>query len=455
MGGSGQTGVVSILEPWCREAPRCPIQSPLRWNLPPSNVSSSKRSCGRLPRHKGLRFAVASCCVVAIPRIPPTSRSATNANVIATPSRGGVNASANSVWKACKTRHGPVGRGLFPPEGRVAVLAIATSLTEEHDSPRNGWTLDEIATTLVNEAHADVVSRATVWRVLQAADLQPHKSVYWLNSHDPEFETRAKEIGQLYVQAPRFYQEGRLVICCDEKTGMQILQRAAPTQPVEPGKPEKREFEYIRLGTRTLIASFIVPTGEVVWDLGPTRTNLDFRAHVLRVAKHFPTMKRFDWVVDNLNTHCSLELCEIMAYLNGVAFQPDALPTQVERRAFLSDPDHRHVFHYVPRHGSWLNQVELWFSVLARQFLRRGDFASVAEFTARLTHYLDEYNLEKAHPYRWTYTGEPMVRGTPFETTRREQKRGRAWFGTRPQQYERALHKPRPYRRRQQLATDL
>ncbi len=246
------------------------------------------------------------------------------------------------------------------------------------------------------------------------------------------------------------------MICCDEKTGMQILQRAAPTQRVEPGKPEKREFEYIRLGTRTMITSFVVPTGEVVWDLGQTRTNLDFRAHVLRVAKHFPAMQKFDWVVDNLNTHCSLDLCEVMAYLNGVAFKPAALPTQVERRAFLSDPDHRHVFHYVPRHGSWLNQVELWFSVLSRQFLRRGEFASVQDFIARLTRYLDEYNLEKAHPYRWTYTGEPMVRGTPFETTRREQKRGRAWFGTRPQRYERALHKLRPYRRRQQqLATDL
>jgi hypothetical protein len=388
--------------------------------------------------------------------IPPTCKSATSSVAIDTPSGYGESGFANTAYGACKTRHAPVGRGLFPPDGRIAVVSIATSLTEAHDCPRHGWTLDEIAATIVNEVHANAVSRCTVWRVLQAADLKPHKSIYWLNSHDPEFETRAKEICQLYVQAPRFYQEGRLVICCDEKTGMQILQRAAPTQRVEPGKPEKREFEYIRLGTRTMITSFVVPTGEVVWDLGQTRTNLDFRAHVLRVTKHFPTMQKFDWVVDNLNTHCSLDLCELMAYLNGVAFKPEALPTQVERRAFLSNPDHRHVFHYVPRHGSWLNQVELWFSVLSRQFQRRGDFASVQDFIARLAKYLDEYNLEKAHPYRWTYTGEPMVRGTPFETTRREQKRGRAWFGTRPQRYERALHKLRPYRRRQQqLATDL
>lgn len=435
---------------------RCRIHSPLRWKFPSNNANNSKRCYGLRQRRKPWCFAVALCCDVDMRAIRPTCKWATSSVAIDTPSRYGANVFASRVYPACKTHRGLVGRGLFPPNGRVAVVSIATSFTTEHDCPRNGWTLDEIAATIVNDAHADTVSRSTVWRVLQAADLKPHKSVYWLNSHDPEFETRAKEICQLYVQAPRFYQEGRLVICCDEKTGMQILQRAAPTQRVEPGKPEKREFEYIRLGTRTMITSFVVPTGEVVWDLGQTRTNLDFRAHVLRVAKHFPAMQKFDWVVDNLNTHCSLDLCEVMAYLNGVAFKPAALPTQVERRAFLSDPDHRHVFHYVPRHGSWLNQVELWFSVLSRQFLRRGEFASVQDFIARLTRYLDEYNLEKAHPYRWTYTGEPMVRGTPFETTRREQKRGRAWFGTRPQRYERALHKLRPYRRRQQqLATDL
>lgn len=434
---------------------RCRSHSPRHWIFPPNSANNSRRCCALPRRHKPWRFAVASCGVVARRAIPPTCKSATNSVVIDTPSRSGASVFASRVCPVCKTRHAPVGRVLFPPAGRVAVVSIATSLTEEHDCPRHGWTLDQIAATVINEAHADAVSRSTVWRVLQAADLKPHQSVYWLNSHDPEFDTRAKEICQLYVQAPRFYQEGRLVLCCDEKTGMQILQRAAPTQRVEPGKPEKREFEYQRLGTRTLLASFVVPTGEVVWDLGQTRTNLDFRAHVWRVAKHFPAMKKFDWVVDNLNTHCSLDLCELMAYLNGVAFQPTALPTQVERRAFLSDPEHRHVFHYVPRHGSWLNQVELWFSVLSRQFLRRGDFASVQDFSVRLTQYLDEYNLDRAHPYRWTYTGEPLVRGTPFETTRREQKRGRAWFGTRPQRYERTLHKLRPYRRRQQLATDL
>jgi len=385
----------------------------------------------------------------------PTRTSPTHWAVTATPSASGGNASSPTASRACTTSPAPAGPGAFPPSERIAVVALATSKTEDHDRPVNGWTLDEIATTIVNEAHAEAISRSTVQRILAAADLQPHKSVYWLNSHDPNFEAIAKEVCGLYVKAPTFYQHGRLLLCCDEKTGMQVLGRPFPTQLPEPGKPEKREFEYIRLGTRTLITSFVVATGEVVWDLGPTRTNLDFRAHVLRVAAHFPQMKQFDWVVDNLNTHSSLELCEVVAYLCGLPFEPQTLKTQQQRRAWLSDPEHKHVFHYLPRHGSWLNQVELWFSVLARQFLRRGDFASMQDFEERLGRYLEDYNLEQAHPYRWTYTGQPLVRGTPFSQTRRQRQQGRAWFGTRPQLYERLLHPLRPYRRVKPVAANL
>jgi putative transposase len=225
---------------------------------------------------------------------------------------------------------------------------------------------------------------------------------------------------------------------------------------VQPGKPEKQEFEYTRLGTRTLIASFAVPTGEVVWDLGSTRTSLDFRAHIWRVACHFRDFQRIDWIVDNLNTHCSLELCELLACLNGVAFTPNQLQTQSQRRLFLSNPEHRYVFHYVPLHGSWLNQVELWFSVLSRQFLRRGNFSSVQEFIERLQQWLERYNQEQAHPYQWTYTGQPLVRATPFSKTRRQQRQGRAWFGGRAQRFDRVLYPPRPYRRRnKQVAANL
>jgi DDE superfamily endonuclease len=387
---------------------------------------------------------------------PTASKSPPICNAIATPSASGANASWPKASSACKMPHAPDDLGAFPPEDLVAVVNLATSKTEEHDQPATRWSLDDLAAAILNDAHHQAMSRATIWRILDDADLKPHKSVYWLNSHDPDFDAKAQAICRLYVDAPRLYQQGRLVICCDEKTGMQILQRKYPTQPVEPGKPEKREFEYIRHGTRALITSFAVPTGEVVWDLGLTRTSTDFGRHLGYVATHFHQFERFDWVVDNLNTHWSLEVCEYIAALSDVAFEPRHLRTGSQRRAFLSDPAHKHVFHFTPKHGSWLNQVELWFSVLSRRFLKRGDFASAADFEQRLEAFLEAYNARHAHPYRWTYTGQPLVRGTPFAQTRRQEQRGRVGLGTRSPCWQRFLYPPRPYKRRKsQVAANL
>jgi hypothetical protein len=153
-------------------------------------------------------------------------------------------------------------------------------------------------------------------------------------------------------------------------------------------------------------------------------------------------------VVDNLNTHWSLEVCEYVAALSDVVFEPKQLRTGAQRRAFLTDPSHKHVFHFTPKHGSWLNQVELWFSVLSRRFLQRGDFASAAEFEQRLLAFLEDYNARHAHPYRWTYTGEPLVRATPWTQTQRQRREGRAWFGRQGMLFERLIHPPRPYRRK-------
>jgi hypothetical protein len=173
---------------------------------------------------------------------------------------------------------------------------------------------------------------------------------------------------------------------------------------------------------------------------------VDFATHLGHVAERFPKFKGFDWVLDNLNTHWSLEVCRVVAEMCKVPFVAAHLQTGQQRKAFLTNPSHKHVFHFTPIHGSWLNQVELWFSVLGRRFLKRGDFASMADFEARLLAFVDDYNRRHAHPYRWTYTGTPLVRGTPFSQTRRQQRQGRAWFGQQPQKFERYLYPPRPYK---------
>ncbi len=310
---------------------------------------------------------------------------------------------------------------------------------------------------LSGEGHVRPLSRSTIQRILTRADLKPHKSVYWLNSHDPDFDAKARSICRLYLDAPRLLrEEGRLVLSSDEKTGMQMLRRLHPTQPAQAGKPEKREFEYERLGTRVLLTTFCVPTGKVVWDLGRTRTSVDWAEHLKHVVGQLPDMRQYHWVVDNLNTHWSLEVCLLVAMWCGIKVSEKELKTGAQRREFLSDPDHEHVFHFTPKHGSWLNQVELFFSVLVRKFLKRGDFESAAEFEERIERWLHWYNQEHAHPYRWTYTGEPLVRATPFSQTSRQRRQGRAWFGSRPPLFERVIHPPRPYHRRSKpLAADL
>ena len=308
------------------------------------------------------------------------------------------------------------------------------------------WSLDDLVTALL-QRRTWTMSRSSIWRLLEDADLKPHRSVYWLNSHDPDFEAKAQALCSFYLNARRFFEQGRVVICSDEKTGRQILERKSPTQPIAPGQPEKREHEDLRHGTRVLIASFVVPTGQVVWHLGQTRPSADFAAHVAPVVKHLPEMHRDDGVVDTRNTHWRLDVCRVVAQGGKGPWVAKDLRRGVPRRAFLSAPSHKQLFHFPPTHGSWLNQVEWWLSVFARRFLQRGDCCSAQAFATRRADSLAVYNTPQAHPYRWTYTGQPLVRATPFSQTRRQQRQGRAWFGSRPQRCERAFYPPRPDKR--------
>jgi DDE superfamily endonuclease len=158
-------------------------------------------------------------------------------------------------------------------------------------------------------------------------------------------------------------------------------------------------------------------------------------------------MQCYDWVMDNLHTHWSLDVCRLVARWCHGPFEPHKLKKGVQRRAFLRAPSHCHVFHFTPKHGSWLHQAALFFGVLHRRFLARGSFPSIKDFARRLERFLQDYHARHAHPSRWTYTGEPFIRDTPFSRTRRQQQHGRACFSPRPKRFERLLYSPRPYRR--------
>ncbi len=146
--------------------------------------------------------------------------------------------SGSRFGRGFKMLRGRADRGAFPPSERLDVISLASSTPGPPDTPATRWALDDLAAALINRAaHDRAMSRSTIWRTLDQADLKPHRSVYWLNSHDPDFDAKALAICKLYLEAPVMYQRGRLLICCDEKTGMQALGRTHPTQPARPGKP--------------------------------------------------------------------------------------------------------------------------------------------------------------------------------------------------------------------------
>ncbi len=220
----------------------------------------------------------------------------------------------------------------------------------------------------------------------------------------------------LYQAAPALAARGERIMSTDELTGVQALERKHPGLPPVPGAVERREFEYIRHGTRTFIVNRDVATGQIVApSCGPTRTEADFLAHIRRTIATDPAAVRWHFVVDNLNIHCSESLVRFIAADSGLDIdfgekgQRGVLRTRQSRAAFLGDPMHRIVFHYTPKHSSWLNQIEIWLSILARKLLRRGSFASVADLEAKVLAFIDYYNRTMAKPFKWTYQGKPLV----------------------------------------------
>ena len=398
----------------------------------PTNSSTSAAWPRPTPLRRPSLSAHASSSAAPLTRTRPTTRWPRNSAAIPIRSPAGAAASTGTGSPVCPTSLGVVARPLFPPAERHQVLVLATTRPADIGVPAAQWSLDDLAYHTLRDAHYRDMSRSTIQRILADADFKPHKSRYWLHSDDPQFEAKALDICRLYLDAPRLYQQGELVICVDEKTGMQALERARPTTPGKPGVPERRDPEYIRHGTRCLIASLVVPTGQVVGSVTAQRKTWDFVRHIRDVVVQFPDVQRFHWVLDNLNTHYTYELCQYLGKLSGVWDERPPLRTGAQRRAFLSDASHRHVVHYTPTHGSWLNQIEIWFGVLNRRLLRRSSFASVEELAACVRAFLTHYNEHEAHPYEWTYTGRPLVSGDRQKREKRIRHRRKLLVNMRP-----------------------
>lgn len=242
---------------------------------------------------------------------------------------------------------------------------------------------------------------------------------YWLNNErakEPEvFDAEVRVVCEhYYAEALSLHEEGVHLVSTDEKTSIQALERLHPTLLMCPGKIEYQEHEYVRHGTQCLMANFEVATGRLITpSIGPTRTNEDFASHI---GRSIATNPEAGWifVVDQLNTHQSEDLVKLIAKECDIELDLTKkgnlkkMKSMAQRRAFLEEPAHRIRFVYTPKHTSWLNQIELWFSILARKLLKRGNFTSVEDLRQQIFEFIEYFNRTMAKPFKWTYQGRPL-----------------------------------------------
>jgi transposase len=290
----------------------------------------------------------------------------------------GVSLPTVGLWRRNFSERGLDGLQTAPRSGRPREIdddEVQRVLAKTLESPPDGttqWSVRRLAA-------ATGISPSTVHRIWRDHKLKPHQVRSFKFSRDPQLVEKVIDVVGLYLDPPK----GALVLCVDEKTQIQALDRTQPTLPIKPGKAARMTHDYKRNGTTSLYAALEVATGEVTGSCYPRHGHQEFLAFLNQLVKAYPR-RPLHVVLDNSSTHSTPEV-----------------KRWLER--------HKRVhFHFTPTSASWMNMIEIWFSILTKQQVRRGVYHDVPELIAAIEHFIDGYN-ERAQPFVWTKTADQIL----------------------------------------------
>lgn len=264
----------------------------------------------------------------------------------------------------------------IPSDIRCQIIKLACSNPLKRDPLRNVWTIGSLKQQLQLETGWNV-SSSEIHRILSFKEIRPHRVKMWLHSPDPDFSSKVKRICSLYITPP----PKATVLCIDEKTGMQALERKYPLKHAGVGREGRKEFEYVRHGTRSLFAALDIKTGAITGHCSPCRGADDLLLFMDHLAKVYPKGPIYI-IWDNLNIH------------HGDRW-----------KKFNQRHWQRFRFVYTPLHASWANQIEIWFSILQRRVLRHGSFKTGDDLQRKVLQFIQHWNTYEAHPFKWLFKG--------------------------------------------------
>lgn len=305
----------------------------------------------------------------------------------------------------------------FTDEQVAKVVAMASRSPRDFDRPVDDWTGRELATEAKRQEIVESISPSRVNHFLRLVDLKPQHRKGWCFTTEKDkelFDQQVKEVCQTYLEAADLSRRcGTHTVCVDEMTSLQANERRAPTKLPMPGQIGKTECQYTRHGTLSLTGSWDVVVGQMMTTtIDKTRNAEDFAAHIMATISSDPDGE-WIFVMDNLNTHYGEPIVRAIAKQLGIdestlgdkKKRKGILGSVASRKAFLTDPSHRIRFVFIPKHSSWLNQIEMMFGVISRRVMRHGDFTSLQDLEEKLARFVEYFNRTFAKPVNWKHDG--------------------------------------------------